>query len=337
MNRRDFFKHGLAVSTLAGVPRNFLFVRANSTRDSVAIPLAMHLSDDRVTIFQGDRALVDYLANDDTYHSLTSCLRKSPCFISIAGPATGRSLISTVPQPWRQSSGVSFACDRVLRDKDTTEFHFGCGPGNSGMISSIGLQLGDCSATSVEFHDQNYWYKPGRLPLISDKRRFRFTLMSETVYTLDCEYALTPLTDLLVRPTGQSFFSLRVSDDLAISGGGKLLNALGQQVVPATSDKQPNWFTFFGKRAVVQNQPIIKPGTEGTPVEGIAVLSPANAVTGCRWLTRDFGLLVPNSLHYHDTAMQLRRGKTYRFAYRIVAYSGQPDISLLNRLCDELI
>ncbi|MCL2118257.1 MAG: PmoA family protein [Planctomycetaceae bacterium] len=338
MNRRDFLKHGLAVSTLAGMSRNFLFAGANSSRDSVGIPLTINLSDDHAMICQGERVLVDYLADDATCSSLTSGLQKSPCFIAIAGPATGRSLISAIPQPWRQASGVSFACDRVLRDKDKTELHFGYGPGDSGRISSMGLQPGNCTATSVEFHDQCYWYKPGWLPFIGDKRRFRLSLISEAAYILDCEYILTPRMNLTVQPSGQSLFSLCAADDLAVSrreqpgGGGRLLNSHGQQHMHPTSGSRPNWYTFFGQRAVAQNQADNKLG----PVEGIAVLSSPNAVTGCRWLTRDYGLLVPNSLHYLDSAFQLHEGETYRFAYRIVAYSGLPDPAMLNRLCDEL-
>ena len=315
MQRREFLKHGIAATALGGISQSFLFAGTNSIGNSAVTSLSIQLSDDLAMICYGDRILTDYSA---------SILRKSPCFASIAGPVTGRSLISAVPQPWRQTSGVSFACDRVICGDANIDVHFGYGPRQLGQIVSQELMPGTCTATTAEFFNYCEWQRPDHRPIISDVRRFRLSLISETAYMLDCEYTLMPLTNLTVRPSGQSFFSLRAADDLAVSGGGHILNSLNtkrQQIMRDSSAGQAGWYSFFGKR--------------GVPVEGIAVLSPFDAVSDSRWLTRDYGLLVPNSLHFRDSAWQLRKGETYQFAHRIVAYSGQPDRGMLNRLCDE--
>ena len=326
MHRRDFLKHGMAATALAGGTQSLLLVGANSVGDSTArsLSISIRLSDDRAMICLGDRRLADYYA----YSSLKSALRKSPCFAFMAGPATGQSLVSAIPQPWRQTSGVSFTCDRVACGDVNQDAHFGCGPRRLVMIASQGLSLGTCTTTSVEFYDHCSWYQPNQYPILSDRRRYRLSLISETAYMLDCEYQLTPQTDLAVQPSGQSLFSLCAANDLAVSGGGQILNSKGQRFVHEISGGQANWLTFFGKR----KQPTAERDTQPGVVEGIAVLSPDNAIAGCRWLAREYGLLVPNSLHYLDTTWQLRQGKTYRFVYRIVAYSGPPDPVMLHRL-----
>ena len=314
MKRRDFLQHGIAAATLIGMSPKLLFASADTAGNAVVTPLSISHSNNRVMICQGDRVLTEYG---------TSPMQKSPCFTYMAGPATGRSLISAIPQPWRQTTGLSFACDRISCDDTMMESHFGCGPRQLGQIVSRDLSLGICTETTAEFRNFCEWQRPGYRPIIADERCFRLSLISETAYTLDCEYTLTPLTNLTVRPSGQSFFSLRMADDLAVSGGGQQLHSLNttsQLQTRVTTDDNANWLTYFNKR--------------GDMVEGIAVIRPDNTAgvaPGSRWLTRDYGLLVPNSFHFRDTAWQLRKWETYHFAYRIVAYSGPPDTRMINR------
>ena len=264
--------------------------------------------DERLLVFRDHKLMLDY-----RFHA-----EQPSCFGRLAGPVSGLPLTSTDELPWNHGPSMFFSCDHV---NGKTFRH---APQSHGKITTLDIALKSCTQDAVEFTHSCQWMDGKNRPIMKDDRCFLIRFPMEGLYTIDCSFTMTPLVDVVMNPAGHSFLGLKTANDIAPDGGGKLRNSSGQEGMKNTFGQNAKWCTCFGSRRGMQNR----------QVEGIAILIPNTMQEPfgkqSRWLTRDYGLLVPNSLHFLNKPCPRQQGEALTLQYRVVAYSGQPNDDLLN-------
>lgn len=230
--------------------------------------------------------------------------QKYPYFYPFVGPASGASLTTESGDPYPHHRSVIFACDRVNRGNYWQQGI------DRGQIVSRGPRIESSEAKRVVIADECMWQVPGDQPDLTDQRRYTITAPSEGLRLLDADITLTARRDVQVRRTNHSFFAVRAAPDLAVTGGGTLVNSAGDRGEQDTFGKKAAWCDFSAQR--------------GGVVEGIALLDhPDNPWWPCTWFTRDYGFMSPTPFQWLDEdGWRLASGELIRLRYRIVAHVG---------------
>jgi len=262
--------------------------------------------------------------------------RQSPGLVPVNGPKTGFPLTSEINTPWQHHRSMLLACDRLTSNRFLTgnRTRGRIDSGNpwkgtfrQGKILSRELKLGECTGNSATLNDFCLWQKEGEVPILEDNRRFTVTIFSDDLYWVDCSFELTPLLDIVIRPTNHSFFAIRTAHDLSPNGGGTLINSRGDEKMTSTFGKPASWCNCFGKRSIPGE---IHEMTEIT--EGIALFCAPEPFRDCPWFTRDYGFFSPTPFHFLKTPWIREQGNTLCLNYRVVAYAGHPADAKLNSL-----
>lgn len=252
-------------------------------------------------------------------------VQKYPYFYPLCSLKSGLSLISESAQPWPHHRGVFFGLDKVNGG------NFWQNNPDKDRIVSTGITLGECTEKTSEFFNECAWSRflpDGPTPIIADKRRFLLTILDDLTYTLDVYLELTALTDVTMQKTNHGFFGVRTSQDISVDGGGVLVNSEGQQTQPNTHGKPAKWMTSYGKRY----------GREDGLVEGVAIMSPPyqrKPFDENLWFTRDYGNFSPMPFDFLTENIEFPKDDVLKFAYRVVAYTGEADTTFLNNQWDE--
>ncbi|MCL2349528.1 MAG: PmoA family protein [Planctomycetaceae bacterium] len=356
MKRREFLKNGLALGSAAltpfvfsgGVPGNP--VSGNTVPGNPAPHPTVCLADHLARFRWKNTVLTGYCADPSQKH---------PYFLPLVGPATGLPLThepadepaDEISQSWPHYRSMLLACDRVNGG------NFRQGTLECGQIVSQGMSLGEQTKSSGELTDTCLWRRTNQEPVLEDKRRFRFTVLSDDRYMVDCSFELTPLVDLMIQATNHSLFSIRVAGDLSVSGGGTLVNSNGETNMTGTFGKPAKWCAFYRSRSRYGRQPSAsrsRPAMQGYSVplpefstgwhgkqsdhvEGIAILCPPKPFENCPWFTRDYGFMSPTPFHFLREPWQRQQGHSLTLRYRVVVWSGPLEQAGLDRLWDEFV
>jgi len=259
----------------------------------------------------GSRVIVRVGDDEFTQYKFDSA-QKYPYFWPINGPRSGRSVTTESSQPWPHHHSLFFGCDKVNGGNYWQDAN------DRGQIRSMGVKVLQAKGKSVVIRDHCRWERPDHPAVFDDLRVYTITAPSVDLRWIEVDVTLTALVNVHVPKTNHSLFSVRVSKDLSVAGGGTLINANNQRAEAGT----------FGQRAIWCDMS----GTLGDEVEGIAVLvHPENAWSPCRWFTRDYGFMSPTPMYWLDDAgWRLPRGKSIRLRYLVVIHAGDAEAAHLS-------
>jgi len=234
---------------------------------------------------------------------------KLPHFYPVIGPRSGQSITTKDADPYPHHASLWFGCDRVNGGNYWQEGL------DRGQIRSKSLRLlaNEPSENTVEIEHQCVWIRPGAEPPFHDQRRIRISVPSADRRIIDFDITLTALTDVRIEKSNHSLFAARIAPDLAVSGGGRLMNAEGNLGESGTFGKSSVWMDARGRRP-------------GGITEGLTLLpSPSNPGHPVPWFTRDYGFLSPTPLFWLETAeRRIAKGEALHLGYRVIIHSDSP-------------
>jgi hypothetical protein len=276
--------------------------------DSGQPRLKAQLERDHVRVLVDGRLFTDYLYSKDS---------KLPHFHPLVGPRSGHSITVKEATPYPHHASLWFGCDRVNGGNFWQEGL------DRGRIRSEKVRILDDGTTSgtVVIEQGCLWERPGADAPFSDLRTIRITAPSATRRVIDFDILLTALTDVRVEKSNHSLFAARMAPDLAVTSGGRLINAAGDAGEKATFGKTAAWMDARGSRV-------------GDIVEGLTLYPhPNNPDHPVPWFTRDYGFLSPTSLNWlEDGEIRFEKGETIRLQYRVILHADNPPNEELDRL-----
>ena len=290
----------------------FAAVPAGEARKSAAAAPARspaHLravaESDRVKVFVGDTLFTEYLFPADS---------KLPHFFPVNGPRSGRSVTIKEAQPYPHHASVFFGCDRVNGGDYWQEGL------DRGRIRSLALRVVESEGERVVLEQDCRWERPGAQPPFTDRRRIELSAPSPDRRLIDVDITLTAAIDVRIEKTNHSLFSARMAPDLAVTGGGQLLNARGDRSEAGTFGKPAPWADARGKR-------------DGA-VEGLTLFAhPGNRWFPPPWFTRDYGFLSPTPMFWLEKdELRLARGETLRLRHRVLIHADEPNPAELDAM-----
>jgi hypothetical protein len=229
--------------------------------------------------------------------------QKYPYFWPVNGPVSGKSITTETSQPWPHHHSLFFGCDRVNGGNYWQESN------EHGQIISQGPKLIKKSGSQIIFTDTCFWQKPGKEPIILDRRHVTITAPNKNLRLIDFEISLKPLTDIRILKTNHALFSARVVPELSVQSGGTLINAEGKTSEKETWGVESPWCDYSGIREGIK--------------EGIAILQhPKNRWFPCKWFTRDYGFFSPTPMNWlENDHLDLPKGRTLTLRYRVVVHT----------------
>ncbi|MCZ7640757.1 MAG: PmoA family protein [Verrucomicrobia bacterium] len=172
--------------------------------------------------------------------------------------------------------------------------------------------VGAVRGEHIEFEQTCRWERPGAEAPFDDVRRITVSAPDPDVRFLDFDITLTARTAVRIEQNNHSLFAARMAPDLAVTGGGTLMNAHGETGEKATFGHPAPWADYRGNRAGV--------------TEGVTILShPTNRWFPEPWFTRDYGFFSPTPLNWLDGgAVVFAPGEVLRLRYRVVVHANAP-------------
>ncbi len=229
---------------------------------------------------------------------------KYPFFYPVNGPSKA-SVTSMRNANYPHHSSLFFACDRVNGGNYWQEGL------ERGQIISIRADILESGGNRAVIENECIWRRPGADAPIKDKRKITVTVPSPDKYFLDFEVEMEMLMDVTILKTNHSFFSGRMDPDLAVTGGGTMVNAEGETGEKGTFGKRSAWIDYHGDRMGGK--------------EGMAILQhPSNDWFPAPWFTRDYGFFSPTPMYWpeNDQSTNLKKGDTVTLRYRVIVHSG---------------
>ena len=316
LTRRSALRYSLAAAAGFGAAQL-------STRDACAkdykkpVPgsekLTAYLRGPQVLLRWNNATLAGYRAHPT---------QKYPYFYPLSGLQSGLSLTTESALPYPHHRGLWLGCD-PLNGGD-----YWCDtPLERGQIRSVGLKLGDTTATSAVVTDRCEWVRKDAPSPWHDERKFVISVPDDRQWLIDAEFKLTALVDVAIKGAKHSFFAMRAAADISPMYGGVLMNSNGGVGAKGTIRKKAVWCGYHGKRAA-----------RGDLVEGIAIMDhPDNPWSPCTWFTRDYGHLSPSPFAWQKKPWQLPKGKSIELKYRVVLHTGDPKEAGLDKIYKQWI
>jgi hypothetical protein len=258
--------------------------------------LEAKLSAEGVSVLVAGEKFTDYLFGKDL---------KYPQFYPVNGSRSGQSVTTRRTDPFPHHSSLFFACDKVNGGNYWQEGL------QRGQILSQELRIISAAGREVIFEQECRWERPGADAPFADHRRIRIEAPSPDLRVIDFDITLTALIDVRIERNNHSLFSARMAPDLAVSGGGRLVNAAGASGEAETFGQASPWMDARGAR--------------GQHVEGLAILShPENRWAPSPWFTRNYGFFSPTPLNWIEEPLEMAQGEKLRLRYRVLVHSNDP-------------
>jgi hypothetical protein len=259
----------------------------------------------RIDVTVGDAFFTSYRFNAE---------EKYPFFFPVNGPS-GASVTSMRNGVYPHHSSLFFGCDRVNGGDYWQEGL------ERGQIVSEGAKLAKASGTEVVIEDACIWKRPGAEPPFKDTRRITISAPKDGLRQIDFDVTLEALTDVEIKITNHSLFSVRLDPDITVKYGGAMKNAEGKSGQKETHGVASPWMAAFGKRG------------DGK-VEGIAVLQhPSNPGFPVKWETRDYGFLSPTPYQFPQDGKSVtyKKGEKVALRYRVLVFSGTAEEAAISQ------
>jgi len=276
-----------------------LALPATSLHAAEPLPVSAKIQNHKVVVTVGGKLF--------TCYKFAPSLKK-PYLWPVIGPKSGKSVtVESVPNQFPHHNSIWLGCDRV----NNQNFWQPHGRIENGQIRSLGPKLLQPEGQAVVLTDECVWQKPGAAPVIRDVRRITISAPKADLRLIDLDITLQMLTDVTIRKTNHSLFSVRVMPELSVTSGGTLVNAEGRQGEKHTFGVASPWCDYYGTRNGI--------------TEGVAFLQyPGNPWYPCKWFTRDYGFMSPTPMYWPPDGRQHRFAKNQRLhlRYRIVVHAG---------------
>ncbi|MFO7616955.1 MAG: DUF6807 family protein, partial [Bacteroidales bacterium] len=187
-----------------------------------------------------------------------------------------------------------------------------------GQILSLRNEIKESGGERVVIENENIWRRPGAESPIRDVRVITITAPSKDLYQMDFDIRMDMLADVTIEKTNHSLFSVRVAHDIAVAGGGTMINAdggRGESGDQGTFGKRSPWMAYYATRNV--------------RTEGIAVFQhPSNPWYPSPWFTRDYGFISPTPMYWPEdeaAGTTFKKGESLHLRYRVVIFAGTPE------------
>jgi len=238
---------------------------------------------------------------------IISDYEKYPFFYPVNGPSNA-SVTSMRNANYPHHSSLFFGCDKVNGGNYWQEGL------ERGQIISLRADILESGKDKAVLENECIWRRPGADAPIKDKRKITVTKPSADKFYLDFEVTMEMLMDVTIQKTNHSFFSGRMDPDLAVIGGGKMVNAegdSGEKGDQGTFGKRSAWMDYNGERMGKR--------------EGMAIMQhPSNDWYPSPWFTRDYGFFSPTPMYWPENgkATELKKGEKVTLRYRVIVHSG---------------
>jgi len=248
---------------------------------------------------------IDIHINNNLFTSyIFSSDEKYPFFFPVNGPSNS-SVTSMRNANYPHHSSLFFGCDMVNGGNYWQEGL------ERGQIISLRADILPSDSTKVIIENECIWRRPNASAPIKDLRKITISAPSKEMYQIDFEIKMEMLSDVTIKKNNHSLFSGRMDADLAVTNGGRMINANGDESEKGTFGKKSPWIDCNGKR--------------GSKIEGVAIMQhPSNAWFPSPWFTRDYGFFSPTPIYWPENNQEtkLKKGETISLKYRVLVHSG---------------
>jgi hypothetical protein len=250
----------------------------------------------KINVTIDGKYFTSYIFSDD---------EKYPFFYPVNGLVSGGSVTSMRNAEYPHHSSLFFGCDLVNGGNWWQEGL------ERGRIISVNAEILKQGGDTVIISDECIWSRPGVVSPITDRRKFIITSPSTTTTQIDAAIEMEMLTDVTIKKTNHSLFSVRMAADLSVKNGGTMINAEGIKNEKGTFGRRSPWIDFYGKR--------------GDEVEGIVIMQhPSNPWYPSPWFTRDYGFMSPTPMNWpeNDKDTFMKKGTVLTLRYRVLVHAG---------------
>lgn len=258
--------------------------------------LTASLSNDGVSVYVNGMLFTRYQ---------TGAEHKSPFFYPLNGPLSGESVTVQNREPFPHHRSLFFGCDRVNGGNFWQEEL------SRGRIHSQTLELLEESGERVVFRNACVWIQGEHPPILRDEREVVISAPERKVRRIDFKITLVPLTDIRVERTNHSLFAARMRPELSVNGGGRLVNAHGDENESGTFGKPAPWCAYYGTYRGI--------------TEGLAIFQhPDNPAYPHPWFTRNYGFFSPTPLYWppNNTHFDFAKGESIVLRYCVIVHAG---------------
>lgn len=264
---------------------------------------------------EGDRVLVTIEGDLFTAYEFGGDL-KYPQFYPVNGPRSGQSVTTRRTEPYPHHSSLFFSCDYVNGGNYWQQEL------ERGQILSKEIRILRDSGKKVVFEQESRWERPDAESPFADSRRISISAPSADLRVIDFDITLTALIDVTITKNNHSLFAARMAPDLAVTGGGTMINAHGDSGAEGTFGKTSPWMDARGPR-------------DGE-TEGLAILChPENRWAPSPWFTRDYGFLSPTPMNWLEEPFKMAQGEKLRLRYRVLIHGDDPSPAEIERCYQE--
>lgn len=268
---------------------------------------------DRITVQVNGEEFTSYLFSQE---------HKYPFFYPVVGPESGRTVTTWDQEPYPHHSSIYVSLDWVVsEDVERGNYWQPRDELETGQVFSRNPRILENDGEKVVIQDDTEWIVPATgTQHFSETRTATIWAPSPTVRIMDFELDFNVLEDLMIRPTGHSFFSVRMRPELSVGcmdhgpefahlGTGTIVDSQGNIDEEETRETTSEWAAYYGDNDGV--------------TEGIAIIQhPDNPYYPAQWVTRDYGFISPSPFTFNDDPVEMEAGQNMFFKYRVVVFSG---------------
>lgn len=231
---------------------------------------------------------------------------KYPYFYPVLGPRSGQSVTTKREKQYPHHSSIFFGCDKVSGGNYWQEGL------ERGRIVHQGLKLVQADGPEVIFEEDCRWERPGADAPFDDHRRIKISAPASDLRAIDFVITLKSRIKVRIDKTNHSLFSGRAAPDIAVAGGGTLINSQGDSGEKATFGKKSAWMDYRGKR--------------GDFFEGLAIFDhPKNRWSPAPWFTRDYGFFSPTPMNWLEKGfLEIPAGESITLRYGVLIHASNP-------------
>lgn len=238
---------------------------------------------------------------------------KYPYFYPVSTPASGISVTARRVDPWPHHSSLFFGCDRVNGG------NFWQDNIHQGQITPLITCMNQKKANQVHIFQQNRWNRLDAEAPFEDFRTIIIWVPNLNQLFIDFTIRLKALIKVRIERTNHSLFAARMAPELSVKGGGRLINAHGDEGEKATFGRQSSWMHAYGMRY--------------DRIEGLAIFDhPANQWYPAPWFTRDYGFISPTPLNWIEKELELLPDSELALKYLVLVHYGHVDNNFLDTI-----
>ena len=252
------------------------------------------LNDRRIDILIDGELFTSYKFGED---------QSKPWFFPVNGQC-GESITDESPEDSPHHHSLWLGCDKVNGHDFWSE-----APGHGRIVVTDEPQLLN-EGEAAGFRHSCDWLTGGGVTLIREVRTVKaWGGEDDDGRLMDFETSLEALEDIIIEPTENALFSVRVAPSISVDNGGVVHNAMSDEGEEETFGETAFWCDYSGPIA--------------DQINGITIYDHSdNPWHPTHWFTRDYGFMSPSSLHFMNVGWKIAAGEKVTLRYRILVHAG---------------